>query len=99
MHYVYTLYSLQLDRFYIGETFDVLDRLRRHNEDHYAAKWTKDGQPWDLYLTIVCEDKRQALAIERHIERIKSRKYIENLGKYPGIIDKLQIEHPPLPDC
>ena len=32
----------------------------------------------------------QALAIEKHIKSMKSRKYLENLKKYPEITEKLK---------
>ena len=94
MHYVYILYSKKLDRYYTGQTIDVSTRLDKHNGEYYDGKWSSKGKPWTLYLSIECKDKRQALDIEAHIKRMKSRKYIENLEKYPSIIEKLKIKYP-----
>ena len=94
MHYVYILYSEQLDRFYVGQTHDVYSRLSRHNGDYYEGKWTAKGKPWTLFLEIECLDKRQALDIEGHIKRMKSSQYIRNLAHYPEIIEKLKKKYP-----
>ena len=53
MHFVYILYSKKLNRFYIGETFDVLVRIKRHNSDYYDNKFTAKGKPWELFLKVV----------------------------------------------
>ena len=89
MHFVYILYSKKLNRFYIGETFDVILRLERHNSDYYENKYTSKGQPWEVFLKIECKDKSQAKNIEKHIKKMKSKKYIENLKKHPEISQKL----------
>ena len=88
-HFVYILYSQKIDKYYIGETHDVNLRIEKHNEDYYDNKWTKKGKPWCIYFSIECLCKRQAKQVEQHIKRMKSRKYIENLAKYPEISNKL----------
>ena len=37
---------------------------------------------------IDCDCKNQGINIERHIKRMKSKKYIENLKAYPKISEK-----------
>ena len=96
-YYVYVLHSVKINKYYIGSTHDVTQRLERHHNDYYENKWTKKGKPWTLFLTIDCEDKKQAEAIERHIKRMKSKKYVENLTKYREMIEKLLERYKP--DC
>ena len=90
MHYVYILFSEKAGRYYTGETYDVAERLERHNTGYYDEKWTESGKPWRLVLAIECTDKKQALCIERHIKAMKSKKYIENLVQYPEMVEKLK---------
>jgi putative endonuclease len=40
-------------------------------------------------LVIPCDTIEQAVFIESKIKRMKSRKYIENLKKYPEIVEKM----------
>ena len=87
----YILYSITKDRYYIGfTTATVADRLERHNKDYYEDKSTSDGKPWSLFLEIPCDTAQQARNIEAHIKSMKSRKYIENLKRYPEMSEKLK---------
>jgi putative endonuclease len=94
MPYVYILYSPSQDMFYTGSTTtEVKDRLRRHLENYYENKFTRKIKDWELFLQIECISMKQALMIERHIKRMKSKVYIANLKRYSGIIEKLKIKY------
>lgn len=87
---VYILYSKQLDKFYIGFTSEsVLVRLDKHLNGYYTGKYTRVANDWELYYYISCVSLKQGAAIERHIKKMKSRTYIQNLKKYPEITHKL----------
>ena len=85
---VYILHSIKLDRFYIGFTTNLEQRLVFH-QNAEAHKYTHKADDWTLFLKIECETKKQALAIEQHIKKMKSKIYIENLLLYPEIKLKL----------
>jgi putative endonuclease len=85
-HYCYILYSAQLDKYYIGETTDLSNRIEMHNIGF--SSFTSKVNDWKLYLAIKCTDRPLALKIEAHIKRMKSRKYIENLKRFPEILNK-----------
>ena len=88
MYVVYILRSEKLNRFYTGSTGDLSQRLEfhRNSADH---KFTHRASDWELFLTIDCKDKTQALKIEMHIKSMKSVEYIRNLKRYPEMISKL----------
>ncbi len=88
-HYVYIIYSKKRNGFYIGETTDITKRLEIHNNEVLNTNSTKDGIPWELFHTIVCVNRTQALSIEKHIKRMKSANFIKNLSLYPEITDRL----------
>ncbi|MVO09646.1 GIY-YIG nuclease family protein [Flavobacterium sp. TP390] len=88
MSIVYILYSQKLNRFYIGYTSDFDLRLEFH-KNATTRKFTYNATDWILFLKIDCTTKKQALSIEKHIKNMKSKTYIQNLLKYPEIIDKL----------
>ncbi len=46
---VYILYSASADRYYIGQTADINDRLKRHNAG--SEKATAPYTPWQLIWT------------------------------------------------
>ncbi len=92
MNCVYILYSSKLNRFYIGFTSDFDTRLEFHKNAE-PRKFTANAEDWVLFLRVLCENKTQGLNIEKHIKKMKSKTYIENLIKYPEIILKLQEKY------
>ncbi len=86
----YVLYSPSIDQYYVGITTESVEsRLHKHNESYYGKTFTSKVNDWAVYLEIPCQCKQQMLRIEKHIKRMKSRIYIENLTKYPEIIIRL----------
>ncbi len=89
---VYILYSVKLNRFYIGFTTNFDLRLDFHFSNEKLQKFTHKADDWNVFLKISCATKKQGLSIEKHIKKMKSKIYIENLKKYPEIIDKLLLK-------
>lgn len=90
----YILYSKKLDKYYIGATnINTTERLNRHVSGYYDKKFTAKADDWELFLEIICLNVKQAFAIEAHIKRMKSRKYIENLKCYPAMVEKLLLQY------
>ncbi|AYN66350.1 GIY-YIG nuclease family protein [Euzebyella marina] len=89
MPFVYVVQSKTTDRFYVGVTADLKERLIWHIDYNKNEGFTKKGIPWEYYFTLEVENMTIALKIERHIKRMKSRVYIQNLVKYPEISMKL----------
>jgi putative endonuclease len=93
--FVYILFSKQLNRYYIGSTRLLAgQRLERHLAGYYGkTKFTAKANDWELFYSIACMGYSQAHKIERHIKRMKSKKYIENLATYPEITEKLLLKY------
>ena len=89
MHYVYIIYSPSKDSFYIGETMDIDNRIKEHNSDLHIHSFTRRANDWEIYYILECTSKIQAQKIEKHIKRMRNRKYFENIKKYPNISIKL----------
>ncbi|MGB0444067.1 MAG: GIY-YIG nuclease family protein [Flavobacteriaceae bacterium] len=77
MFSVYILYSKSLDKYYIGHTACLSDRIKRHNSGR--SKATKGGIPWIVMHTETFKTKVDAYSRERSIKAKKSRIYIEKL--------------------
>jgi putative endonuclease len=92
MNCCYILFSPSLNRFYIGITHDNLEeRIAKHNSRFYKGNhFTAKANDWELYIKIEVDQYKNAMWIEKKIKSMKSRRYIENLKKYPEIIDKLR---------
>ncbi|MBN2172587.1 MAG: GIY-YIG nuclease family protein [Bacteroidales bacterium] len=93
MFFVYIIFSENINKFYIGQTMDVAERFREHNSGKFTGAFTLRANDWKLFLTIQCISRSQAIRIENHIKNMKSKTYIENLKKYPIIIQNLLIKY------
>lgn len=87
----YILYSVKLDKYYIGASQDELQkRIDNHNTGFYGSKtFISNANDWVLYLKIETQDYAHAIRIERKIKSMKSRVYIENLKKYSELVEKV----------
>ncbi|RYY67601.1 MAG: GIY-YIG nuclease family protein [Chitinophagaceae bacterium] len=87
----YILFSPAFEKFYIRVTQDDIDsRLEKHNNKLYGANTsTAFTNDWEIFYRIECSSFSQAVNIERHIKKMKSKIYITNLKKFPEISQKL----------
>jgi putative endonuclease len=81
-YYVYIIYSKAKDRYYIGHTHDIFQRVLQHNAGRTPS--TKYGRPWILVYKEECSNKSEASIRELDIKSKKSRIYIEKLIKNGG---------------
>ncbi len=77
-YYVYILYSLSYDRYYIGHTNDIFRRVEEHNTNSRMT-YTHKYRPWKLKTHYEFGSRSNAMKIEKYIKRMKSRKVIERL--------------------
>ncbi len=88
----YIIFSKKLNRFYTGVTQSDLDeRIIKHNDGSYGDhRFTAKASDWELFIFIECGSFNHAVAIEKHIKKMKSSTYIKNLKQYPEMIEKLK---------
>jgi len=77
MFFLYILYSQSKDRFYIGSTGNLSDRINRHNSGR--SKATKAGRPWKLMYVEEFNSRADAMKREFFIKNKKSREFIIKL--------------------
>jgi putative endonuclease len=90
--FCYIIYSSSYDSYYIGITDNISERIEKHNSGFFEKSSTKKSNDWKLKFSIECESIHQAHLIEKHIKKMKSRIYLENLMKYPEICEKLLLK-------
>ena len=79
-YYVYILYSASADRYYIGQTNDIEDRLKRHNSG--AERATHPYTPWEIIWYTEKPDRSAAMTLEKKLKNL-SRERIQNfIQKY-----------------
>jgi putative endonuclease len=80
--HVYILFSLKLNKYYVGSTADLQRRLVEHNRG--KEKFTKTGVPWLLVYSEAFGQITAARKRELEIKKKKSRKYIESIIRSIG---------------
>jgi putative endonuclease len=75
MYYTYILKSEVDGRYYIGQTQNLCDRLKKHNKGY--SKYTKRFGPWVLFWAISFESRREAFKLEQKLKKKKSRTLVE----------------------
>jgi putative endonuclease len=78
--YIYILYSQSHDRYYIGQTNDVTDRLRRHNNGF--EKFTAPYGPWVLNCVIEKATRSEAIILEKKLKNLNKEKLKRFIVKY-----------------
>lgn len=84
--HVYILYSTKLNRFYIGHTTNLENRLIEHNSGE--SLYTSQGMPWKLVWSTIKENYRQAEDLEFKLKNLSKVRKIKFMNKYEeGIVD------------
>ena len=76
-YYFYVLHSEALDKFYIGHTSNLEERLRKHNSNHKG--FTGRANDWKRVYTEKYDTKSEAYARERQVKKWKNRNRLERL--------------------
>ena len=77
---VYILYSPDFDRFYIGQSQDVLRRVERHNSGTEPA--TRPYIPWEMVMAIPKPSRSEAVILERKLKNLSRERLIAFIEKY-----------------
>ena len=64
---VYILWSDKLQKYYVGSTNDLEDRIHWHNTGQ--GKFTSTGMPWTLIWSYACVDRKEAMHLEMKIKK------------------------------
>ena len=80
MFYVYILHSNVADKYYVGQTNDLNDRLRRHNEGR--ENYTKSYRPWVLLGFVEKETRAEAVQLEKKLKNLSKERLILFIQKY-----------------
>ena len=72
MFSVYVLRSLKDQRFYIGQTNNLEERIRRHNEGRVPS--TKGRRPLILVWSESLDSRSKAVVRERELKNLKANK-------------------------
>ena len=75
MVFVYILEAVVNKRYYIGQTENLEERVKKHNEGRNRS--TKPYRPWQLKWFRGYDTRSEAIKVERRLKAIKNRTGIE----------------------
>ena len=76
-YWLYVLHSKTKEKYYIGQTGDLEDRIRRHNGGR--SKYTKDGKPWELMYSEEYATRSEAVRRELYLKSPSGWKELEKI--------------------
>ena len=74
MFFVYILESISTGKYYIGQTNNLENRLKSHNQDH--NKYTSGYKPWKIIFNKKFLTRQEAMVIEKEIKSLKNRELV-----------------------
>ena len=80
IYHVYILYSSSLDRFYVGQTNDLQNRIVEHNNGESA--YTSTGVPWTLIWSTKKPSFRSSELLEEKLKNLSRSRKIKFMYKY-----------------
>ncbi|MBF4514939.1 GIY-YIG nuclease family protein [Flavobacterium sp. ANB] len=86
MHYLYIIYSDSCQKFYIGETASIENRISKHHDHFYSNSFTKIANDWKIVLLFNCINKDEAVYLEKFIKRMKSKIFNTKIIDDPSIL-------------
>jgi len=84
----YTVYIIKSckGKYYIGQTQELGDRMRRHNSNR--SKATKNQGKWELVISVEVETRSEAVILETKLKKMK------NALKAIAYLERNDSEHP-----
>ena len=79
MYHTYILFSIKKNKYYIGSTSNLEERIKKHNSNHKG--FTGGIGDWQVVYQENYQSKSEATQREMQIKKWKSRKIIESLVK------------------
>ncbi len=79
MYHTYILFSIKKNKYYIGSTSNLEERIKKHNSNHKG--FTGGIGDWQVVYQENYQSKSEATQREMQRKKWKSRKIIESLVK------------------
>ncbi len=78
MYIVYAIYNRSAEKFYIGQTNNLDERLRLHNEHAIPGAYTARFKgTWEVIYSEKCTTRVDALHRERELKSYKGRQFVK----------------------
>ncbi len=86
---LYILHSKTINKYYIGQTQNIQQRIVQHNTHHNKKGFTKAAIDWEVVFTFENQNKTTILKLERFIKRMKSPTFIKKIITTPDLLQDI----------
>ena len=86
--YVYIIYSPGFDKFYIGQTRNIENRVSRHNAG--TEKATKPYCPWEMKWYTIKPSRSEAMKLEMKLKNLSKERIRGFIKKYDAGVDTVK---------
>ena len=76
MNVTYILYSVKINKYYTGQTTDLIRRLEEHNRGKTA--FMASGLPWKLIFYKELKSRQEATRLEQIIKKRGAKRFLED---------------------
>lgn len=84
MYYVYAVYNQENDKIYIGQTENIGERLKLHNDKKFKSSYTsRFSGNWKLVYQEKQNTRKDALIREKQLKSYRGREFVKNLISFP----------------
>jgi putative endonuclease len=76
--FVYAIYNTTHDKIYIGQTIDLIARLKQHNDPSFKKFTSRYSGDWILIYHELFSSRVEAVKREKQLKSYQGRKFIKN---------------------
>jgi putative endonuclease len=80
MYFVYIIYSVNFDKYYIGQTNNISERIARHNSGY--ENFTSKYIPWELVCVLEKQTRSEAVILENKLKNLNRERLKSFILKY-----------------
>lgn len=77
MYFVYVIYNKDSDKFYIGQTRNIRERLDLHNKGTFSGYTSRFQGKWELIYKESAATRSEALKREKQLKSFRGREFIK----------------------
>lgn len=77
-YFVYVIYNTQNDKIYVGQTVDLINRLKQHNDYSFKKFTSRYKGGWVLIYKESLSNRQEAMSREKELKSFQGRNFIKN---------------------
>jgi putative endonuclease len=88
MYKVYVIYNKSADKFYIGQTVNLNDRIKLHNTKAFNSYTSRFDGEWQLIYSEEVGTRQEALKREKQLKSYQGRLFVKKFIPYSGVAQR-----------